>query len=200
MVNMLKQIGRRWQICLWIGIATAPLVAASLDQAATRSMRVALYASVGDELICYSIDVEHGTLTRQSSVTLPGFVQEAWAASSTPFLYVAWSNGGASYLGSGVAASGDKHGVTAFRIDAASGALHVQGAAASLRSRAQSTSPEIFPAGICWSPTTIRAACPFTRSTATGRLVRKCRRPTAWTSASMRIRSACSPPTRASSS
>ena len=32
MVNMLKQIGPRWQICLWIGIATAPLVAASLDQ------------------------------------------------------------------------------------------------------------------------------------------------------------------------
>ncbi len=66
---------------------------------------------------------------------LPGFVQEAWPASSTPFLYVAWSNGGASYTGSGVAASGDKHGVTAFRIDAASGALHVQGAAAPLRSR-----------------------------------------------------------------
>ena len=135
MVNMLKQIGRHWQICLWIGIATAPLVAASLDQAATRSTRVALYASVGDELICYSVDVERATLTRQSSLMLPGFVQEAWAASSTPFLYVAWSNGGASYTGSGAAASGDKHGVTAFRIDAASGALHVQGPVASLRSR-----------------------------------------------------------------
>jgi 6-phosphogluconolactonase len=132
---MLKQIGRRWQICLWIGIATAPLVAASLDQAATRSTRVALYASVGDELICYSVDVERATLTRQSSVVLPGFVQEAWASSSTQFLYVAWSNGGASYNGSGIAASGDKHGVTAFRIDASSGALHIQGAAAPLRSR-----------------------------------------------------------------
>ena len=134
-VRLLKHIGRRWQSCLWIGIATAPLVAASLDQAATRSTRVALYASVGEELISYSVDVERATLTRQSSVMLPGFVQEAWAASSTPFLYVAWSNGGASYAGSGVAASGDTHGVTALRIDPASGALHVQGAAAPLRAR-----------------------------------------------------------------
>jgi 6-phosphogluconolactonase len=135
MMNMLKHSGRRWQICLWIGIATAPLVAVSLDQAVNRSTRVALYASVGDELTWYSVDVERAALTKQGSVTLPGFVQEAWAASSTPFLYVAWSNGGASYAGSGIAAAGDKHGVTAFRIDAASGALHIQGATAPLRSR-----------------------------------------------------------------
>ena len=135
MMNMLRQIGRRWQMCLWIGIATVPLVAASLNQAASRSARVALYASVGDELSWYSVDVARATLTRQGSATLPGFVQEAWAASSAPFLYVAWSNGGASYAGSGVAAAGDKHGVTAFRIDPASGALHVQGGAAPLRSR-----------------------------------------------------------------
>ncbi len=135
MMNMLKHIGRRCRICLWMGIATAPLVATSLDQAASRSARVALYASVGEELISYSVDVERATLTRQSSVMLPGFVQEAWAASSTPFLYVAWSNGGASYTGSGVAPLGDKHGVTAFRIDGASGGLRVQGPAAPLRAR-----------------------------------------------------------------
>jgi 6-phosphogluconolactonase (cycloisomerase 2 family) len=135
MMKMLKHIGRRWQICLWIAIAAAPLVAASLNQGANRSARVALYASVGDELVWYSVDVERATLTRQGSVTLPGFVQEAWAAASAPFLYVAWSNGGASYDGSGVASAGNQHGVTAFRIDPASGALHVQGAAAPIRSR-----------------------------------------------------------------
>ena len=93
-----------------------------------------MYAAVGEELIAFGVDVDQATLTRQSSVTLPGFVQEAWASPSAPFLYVAWSNGGSSYTGSGVTPVGDKHGVTAFRVDP-SGALHVQGAPASLRSR-----------------------------------------------------------------
>src|SRR6202049_3929598 len=134
MINVLKHIGRCWRMCVLIAIATMPLVAAPLNQTASRSARVALYASVGEELIGYSVDVERATLTRQSSVMLPGFVQEAWASPSMPFLYVAWSNGGRSYNGSGVAAQGDKHGVTTFRIDAA-GALHVLGAAAPLRWR-----------------------------------------------------------------
>jgi 6-phosphogluconolactonase len=117
-----------------MAIATISLVAAPLDQATGRSARVALYASVGEELIGYSVDLERATLTRQASMMLPGFVQEAWASPSRGFLYVAWSNGGTSYSGSGVAARGDKHGVTTFRIDA-SGALHVLGAAAPLRAR-----------------------------------------------------------------
>jgi len=135
MMNMLKRVGRRWQMWLCAGIVAVPLVAASAEQATTGSARVALYASVGDELIRYSVDVERGTLTRQSSVMLPGFVQEAWANPSAHVLYVAWSNGGASYAGSGIPALGDKHGLTAFRIDAVSGALQVLGAAAPLRSR-----------------------------------------------------------------
>src|SRR5262245_32668268 len=65
----------------------------------------AVYAGVGEELIAFGLDVERATLTRQSSISLPGFVQEAWAldigraraSARTPFLYVAWSNGGASY-------------------------------------------------------------------------------------------------------
>ncbi len=135
MMNMLKCVGRRWQICLWIGVVSVPLVAAFPGQAANGSARVALNASVGEELIRYSVDLDRGTLTRQSSVMLPGFVQEAWANPSTHFLYVAWSNGGASYAGTGIPALGDKHGVTAFRINPASGSLQVQGAPAPLRSR-----------------------------------------------------------------
>src|SRR5215469_11543686 len=56
-------------------------------------------------------------------------------APSTAHLYVAWSNGGASYNGSGVAPAGDKHGVTAFRINRQSGALQIHGAPAALRWR-----------------------------------------------------------------
>jgi 6-phosphogluconolactonase len=119
---------------LLVALATVPLVALPVDQADKRSGKVALYAAVGEELITFSVDVGKATVARQSSLMLPGFVQEAWASPSTPFVYVAWSNGGTSYNGSGVTARGDKHGVTAFRVDP-SGALHVQGAPASLRWR-----------------------------------------------------------------
>jgi 6-phosphogluconolactonase len=123
----------RW-FGLMIGIAILPLAVMTSGQVATRSARVALYASVGEELITFSVDVERGTLTRQSSLMLPGFVQEAWASPTTPFLYVAWSNGGTSYAGSGVTPVGDKHGVTAFRVDS-QGALHAEGTPGALRSR-----------------------------------------------------------------
>jgi 6-phosphogluconolactonase (cycloisomerase 2 family) len=49
-------------------------------------------------------------------------------------LYVAWSNGGASYAGSGVEPVGDRHGISVFRIGA-DGALREHGASARLRSR-----------------------------------------------------------------
>ncbi len=117
-----------------VGLAAGPLIAAALMQTGGGSARVEVYASVGEELIAFSVDTERATLTRQSSIMLPGFVQEAWASSSGPFLYVAWSNGGTSYTGSGVAPRGDQHGVTAFRVDS-TGALHVHGAPAPLRSR-----------------------------------------------------------------
>ena len=134
-MRMLKQIGGRWQILLAAAMASTLLLAVLIGQSSTRSGRVALYAGVGEELTAYTVDVEHATLTKQSSVTLPGFVQEAWASPSTPYLYVAWSNGGASYAGTGVPAAGDKHGVTAFRIDAATGTLQTHGAPAAIRSR-----------------------------------------------------------------
>jgi 6-phosphogluconolactonase (cycloisomerase 2 family) len=129
-----------------LGIRTAVALASLatvLAQPPTNvAVRSALYAGVGEELIAFGLDVERATLTRQSSVALPGFVQEAWAldlaragaSARTPFLYVAWSNGGASYAGSGVEPRGDQHGITAFRIDT-DGALHQQGSPAALRSR-----------------------------------------------------------------
>jgi 6-phosphogluconolactonase (cycloisomerase 2 family) len=93
-----------------------------------------LYAGVGEELITFGVDVERATLTRQSSLMLPGFVQEAWVYPGGTLFYVAWSNGGASYAGSGVEPRGDRHGITAFRVDT-SGALRQQGPPAPLRSR-----------------------------------------------------------------
>ncbi len=115
-------------------MALASLATAFAQPPANAPTRAALYAGVGEELIAFGMDVERATLTRQTSVMLPGFVQEAWASSRTPFLYVAWSNGGASYNGSGVEPRGDRHGITAFRVDT-NGVLHQQGAPAALGSR-----------------------------------------------------------------
>ena len=115
-------------------IAVASLGTVFGQPPAPAPLPTALYAGVGEELIAFGLDVERATLSRHSSVVLPGFVQEAWASSRTPFLYVAWSNGGASYNGSGVEPRGDRHGITAFRVDD-NGDLHQHGAAAALRSR-----------------------------------------------------------------
>ena len=134
MRNRLTRIRHAWQIYVAVGLATAPMIAVALTQGIGRSPKIALYASVGEELTAFTVDVDHATLTKQASVVLPGFVQEAWASPSTPFVYVAWSNGGASYTGTGVVGAGDKHGVTAFRIDSANGTLRAEGTSA-LRSR-----------------------------------------------------------------
>src|SRR5262245_1976136 len=96
------------------------------------SARVVLYSSVGSELEWYDVDVEGATLARRGSVTLPAAVQEAWPHPSRRYLYVAWSDRGP---GSPAAAGAGRHGVTAFRVDAASGALTAHGAPAALPSR-----------------------------------------------------------------
>ncbi|PYR64603.1 MAG: hypothetical protein DMF88_22685, partial [Acidobacteria bacterium] len=135
MPGRLTRITQAWQIYAVVGLATVPMIVGALGSSIGRSPRVALYASVGEELIPFSVDVEKATLTRRPSIMLPGFVQEAWASPSSRFLYVAWSNGGASYAGAGVQPRGDQHGVTAFRVDG-DGTLHAEGAPARLRARA----------------------------------------------------------------
>ena len=125
---------RTLNLGLLLAGAAVALAAAAANQSASGSGKVAIYASVGEELTTFTADVDRATLTKQSSMMLPGFVQEAWVSSSGPILYVAWSNGGASYAGTGVTPVGDKHGITAFRVDS-TGGLHALGAPASIRSR-----------------------------------------------------------------
>jgi len=98
--------------------------------------KTVLYAAVGAELTQYDLDPASATITRRASVTLPANVQEAWQHPTLKYLYVAWSNGGASYTAIGGAApKNDHHGITAFRIDPASGALLPLGNPVSLPSR-----------------------------------------------------------------
>lgn len=93
-------------------------------------MKVALYASVGAELRQYGVDVEGAALTHRGSVHLPANVHYAWPHASRRFLYVASSNG---EPGSGV--PGDRHHLSAWRIDPESGALSAHGEAVPLPSR-----------------------------------------------------------------
>lgn len=116
-----------------LGAALAALLPGLLS--GQPSGRAVLYAAVGAKLTQYDLDKESGTLTERGSVMLPANVQEAWQHPSRRFLYVAWSNGGASYSSGGVTPAGDRHGITAFRIDAATGALTPLGSPASLPSR-----------------------------------------------------------------
>jgi len=81
----------------------------------------------------YDLDRDHATLTVRGSVTLPANVQEVAEHPSGRYLYVAWSNGGASFAGfDGVPLKGDRHGITTFRIDSTTGALSLDGKGASL--------------------------------------------------------------------
>jgi 6-phosphogluconolactonase (cycloisomerase 2 family) len=94
------------------------------------SARVALYASIGPELTQYDVDVEAAALVRRGTVTLPANVHYAWPHASGRYLYVASSDSAP-----GAGAAGDRHHVTAFRIDPASGALTPHGQSIPLPTR-----------------------------------------------------------------
>jgi 6-phosphogluconolactonase len=84
--------------------------------------KLALYASVGNELTHYDIDVAGATLIRRQSVSLPANVQYVWPHASQPFLYAATSDSA-----SGMGPAGTNHHVSAVRIDPGSGALSLHG-------------------------------------------------------------------------
>jgi len=91
---------------------------------------LALYASVGNELTHYDVDVAGATLTRRGSVALPANVQYVWPHASQPFLYAATSDSA-----SGMGPAGANHHVSALKIDKASGALALHGAPIPLPTR-----------------------------------------------------------------
>ena len=98
--------------------------------------KTVLYAAVGPDLLQYDLDRDNGALILRGSVTLPANIQEGWLHPSRKFLYIAWSNMGASYAGSGGGApAAGQHGLTTFRIDPKLGALVPHGKPASLPSR-----------------------------------------------------------------
>lgn len=123
----------------WAGLAILAGVAALMFAVQARTAPKAgtqghavLYAAAEKELLQFDVDMNTAALIQRTSVTLPENVQEAWPHPSGKFLYVTWSNMGPTV------APGQKspHGVTAFRIDPATGALHPHGEPISLPQRA----------------------------------------------------------------
>ena len=135
-----------WRLSL-LKVAALSLLVAGIGQTQTSleskpgsktsgTGKVVLYSAVGAELTQYDVDVDGAALVKRGSVTLPANVQEASPHPSKRYLYVAWSNGGPSNLPpDSPAPSGSQHGLSAFRIDPASGALLPHGQPASLPSR-----------------------------------------------------------------
>jgi 6-phosphogluconolactonase len=113
-------IDRRSFGALLAGAAIAPR--SSWGQPLTA--KTVYYASVGPDLTLYDIDVDAATLTRRSTVTLPGNVQYAWPHPAKRYFYVISSNG---EPGGGDAPKGDTHVATALRVDPATGALTKHG-------------------------------------------------------------------------
>jgi 6-phosphogluconolactonase len=108
-----------------------------LVPASAQTARGVLYASALAELTQYDVDAKDASLVKKSSIRLPANVQYAWAHPSEKYLYVAWSDGGASVAapGTAVVPRGMRHGVSAFRIDPKSGALQTLGQPISLAAR-----------------------------------------------------------------
>src|SRR3569623_1614237 len=95
-----------------------------------------VYAAVGNQLTAYDIDAANGALTKRGTVALPASIQEAWPHPSHRWLYVAWSDGGAANAPvNGATPKGNRHGISAFRIDPGTGALSPWGIPAALPSR-----------------------------------------------------------------
>jgi 6-phosphogluconolactonase len=89
------------------------IAASGQSLASAANTAFVFYASVGPELTLYGVDVDGATLTRRSSVQLPGNVQYAWPQPSKRYFYVVSSNG---EPGGGDAPKGDTHTANAFRI------------------------------------------------------------------------------------
>ena len=86
------------------------------------SRTAALYANVGPVLTQYDIDVEAATLTPRSSVTLPASIQYCWPSADRKILYIATSSSASGY-----GPKGTDHHISAYRIDAETGALSQHG-------------------------------------------------------------------------
>ncbi len=116
---------RREAATLIAGVVASP----SGAWAAGSRTSAAFYDAVGPKLTCWHADIANATLEPQASVETPALIQYAWRHPTKLVLYVASSN----FVPIGQADG--KHHLSAFRIDAVTGALSPFGAPVAIRAR-----------------------------------------------------------------
>jgi 6-phosphogluconolactonase len=87
-----------------------------------------LHAAVGTVLTRYAVDVEGASLTALDQITEDAKIQYLWQHPSRDFVYLAVSNGGPGN-------PGDLHHLSAYKVDAKTGALSPHGTPAKLQYR-----------------------------------------------------------------
>ena len=120
---------RRTFLGLAAGAFAAPQLARAQDR--DKAMTAFFYVSLGPSLRLYLTDPDNAGLIQRGAAQLPENIQYAWPHPKAPFLYVASSNGGSGTTG----VKGDRHFLSALRIDRASGELQAHGSPVALRSR-----------------------------------------------------------------
>ena len=97
---------------------TALLGATALPGVAQADTGIPFYASVGPNLMLYSLDLDSAVLTPRGSVSLPANVQYAWPHPSGKLLYVAASNGQPGSGPTGAVGADRNHYAAAFQVGA----------------------------------------------------------------------------------
>jgi len=107
--------------------AAGRIVTAQGQQAATANAgaRSVLYSALRAELTRYEVQLGPPALVKREAITLPGPVQYAWPHPTNRYLYVTWTGG----------PSDRPHGLAAFALDPATGALRPHGEPVGLKSR-----------------------------------------------------------------
>jgi 6-phosphogluconolactonase len=133
-----SRVPRGWGLSLLTVAAVGILVATlgqtrASTQAGKASGRAVLFASAGNELTRYDVDVNAATLTKRESMMLPGFITEATMHPSKQYTYIVWGKFVPGDPG-GFQIHGQPHdqGMSAFRVDPATGALTAHGPSVSL--------------------------------------------------------------------
>jgi 6-phosphogluconolactonase (cycloisomerase 2 family) len=111
--------------CALVAVFWVFAVVSAAAQAQPAKGPLVLFAATGPQLSTYAVNAADGGLTKASSVMLPFAVQYVWYHPSANILYAAWSNG----------MQGDRHGITAYRIDPSTGALAPHGQPVEIRHR-----------------------------------------------------------------
>ncbi len=111
-----------WTAMLALSIICSAIFPVSAAPVSKPSKEI-MYASLGEELSRYELDVDSATLKKLGSVTLPANVQFAAIHPSGRYMYVVSSNAGSGTFG----AKGDKHVLSVLKIDPVTGALQAYG-------------------------------------------------------------------------